>query len=877
MKRLILIDAHAVIHRAYHALPPLTTPAGEPSHAVYGFTTILLRILRELKPDYIAAAFDLPGPTFRHLAYERYKAQRPETPSDLASQFPKVKEVLAAFGIPVFEKEGYEADDIIGTVAKKLEPRKDLEVEIVTGDMDALQLVRPRLKVYSMKKGISETTIYDEKTVKERYGLKPSQLTDFKGLRGDPSDNIPGVKGVGEKTATELLQKFGGIEGIYKALRKGSIKIPPALSEKLSAGEEDAKFSRELARINQKVALDWKLENVRWSGKKNQEGIRAVFRKFGFFSLLKRWEGEAKNKPAVVQSALPAMVASPSRIRKLKTAEEFKQAIFKKKGSVGLILMEAKLYLIFDDGGTAWEIEQSVFSSSEARSFFGQGEFLVHDGKSIIRFLRGHGVGLGKITFDLMLAAYVAGVFSRDLSYAALINRELGRMTSLDPREELGHFFEIVRSLESKLSAGKLGHVFREIELPLVPVLAAMEERGILLDCAVLRNLSKNADEKLRKLTQKIYALAGGPFNINSSQQLAVILFEKLKIRTAGLRKTPKGGVVSTGAAELEKLKGVHPVISEILEYREYAKLKTTYLDALPELVDFKTGRLHTTLNQTGTATGRLSSSDPNLQNIPVLSKFGREVRKAFVAPSGFVLASFDYSQIELRVAAHIAQDKKMIDAFRQGLDIHKITASEIYNVSLEKVTPELRRAAKTLNFGILYGMGPQALAENTGMSREEAKKFIDEYFHDFAGIKNYLARTIDFAKEHGYVETIFGRRRYIPEVLSSNWRLRSEGERMAINMPVQGSATGDIIKLAMIKVEEWARKEGLESEARMLLQVHDELLFEIRKGLVKKIAPEIKKIMENVVKLNVPLVVDVKTGGNWGAQTEPASWKMRP
>ncbi|KKU04307.1 MAG: DNA-directed DNA polymerase I [Parcubacteria group bacterium GW2011_GWA2_45_30] len=879
MKRLILIDAHAIIHRAYHALPPLTTPAGEPINAVYGFTTILLRILRELKPDYITAAFDMPGPTFRHVAYERYKAQRPETPSELTSQFAKVREVLAAFKIPYFEKAGYEADDIIGTIASHLERNKKIEVVIVTGDADAFQLVRKSLKVYSMRRGITDTVIYDEKAVRERFGLAPRQLVDYKGLRGDPSDNIPGVKGIGEKTATELLKNFNSIEGVYGALKKKDKRISESVAAKLAEGEADAKFSKELARINLDTPIEFQLENSAWKGDILSPDVRVLFQKFGFFSLLKRLgeSGDSELRPVTrqeksvaTQGALLEVVARPERARRiLKTAKDFENFMAdSEQKRLGFILYENNLFAVEDESGAVVVINKPLFREKTVKSILeGKREWYAHDGKGIIQFLRAQAVNICGIYFDTMIAAYLTSQFLRDFSYLAVASRELGRMVSQDAPDEFIHFFEIVSSLEAKLSEGEIRKVFLDIEMPLTPILADMEEKGILFDKKYLQGLSVKIDAELKKLTQEIYHESGEEFNINSSQQLSRILFDKLLLATKGLRKTDKGGVVSTRESELEKLKEKHAIVPKILDYRELMKLKTTYVDTLPLLVDPKTGRLHTTFNQTGTATGRLSSANPNLQNIPIMSDYGKEVRKAFVAEKGFRLVSFDYSQIELRVAAHIANDTKMIEAFQNGLDIHKMTAAEIYNVSLAKVTPELRRAAKTLNFGVLYGMGSQALSEATGMSRDDAKKFIDEYFKKFSGIANYIIETKQFAEEKGYVETIFGRRRYIPEILSPNWQMKREAERMAVNMPVQGTATGDIIKMAMIKIDDWVRKEKLEDKVRMLLQVHDELLFEIKDVTVKKYAPKIKEIMENTAKLKVPLAVDVEMGKNWGEQ----------
>lgn len=861
MKRLILIDSHAIIHRAYHALPPLTTPSGEPINAVYGFTTILLRIVRELKPDYIAAAFDLPGPTFRHVAYERYKAQRPETPSDLASQFAKVREVVDVFDIARFEKEGYEADDVIGTIAKKLEKKKEIEVIVVTGDMDALQLVRPRLKVYSMRKGVSDIVVYDEAAVKERFGFPPERIVDFKGLKGDPSDNIPGVKGIGEKTAGELIRIFGAIEEIYKALKKADKRITPSVAAKLREGAEDAKFSRDLARMKTDVSISFSLEKLKWRDGKNRDVIKKLFERFGFFSLLKRFS-EGEQKTAIQTPLLPEArkdARAPASVKECDGSTE---------GDAVLLLDGTRLFIISRAGGALCEAPGAFLAYPRAKKFFSRPEgFFVHDGKAILHFLRAHRVPDPRFLFDTLLAAYCVEPFSRDFSYRAVASRELGRPGVDRIEDDAVLFFQVLDLLKGKLAEGTIGDVFKKIEMPLISVLTDMEQRGIYLDAERLAKLAEKINAELGQLTKEIYADAAEEFNINSPQQLSRILFEKLGVNTHGLRKTAKGGVISTGAAELEKLKTAHPIVEKVLSYRELTKLKTTYVDTLPILIDKKTGRLHTTFNQTGTATGRLSSANPNLQNIPVMSAPGREIRKAFAAERGFLLASFDYSQIELRVVAHIAHDKKMIDAFRQELDIHKITAAEIYNVPIDKVTPDLRRAAKTLNFGVLYGMGAQAFAESTGLSQEEAKDFIREYFHDFSGVKNYIEETKRLVAERGYVETLFGRRRYIPEIRSPNWQLRREAERMAVNMPVQGSATGDIVKMAMARVDEWVRSKKLYEEVRMLLQVHDELLFEIKKEKIAQYAPHIKKIMESVAVLDVPLVVDVKVGANWGEQ----------
>lgn len=863
MKRLILIDAHAIIHRAYHALPPLSSPLGEPTHAAYGFTTILLRMLRDLKPDYIAAALDLPGPTFRHVAYERYKAHRPPTPGDLLPQFAVVRKILDAFGIPYFEKEGYEADDIIGTIAKKLAGKKDIEVFVVTGDMDTLQLVRPGLKVYAMRKGMSDIVIYDKKAVMGRYQLPPEKLVDFRGLKGDPSDNIPGVKGIGEKTATDLIRTFGSIKELYGAVKKKDKRIGASVKEKLEQGREEADFSRALSAIKTDVPVSFSLEKLAWRGGVQKPEIRELFQVLGFFSLLKKLNDEPQKSPVQI-SLLSAPDTETARGRTVKNPAEFAGILKKnKKGGAAYTVEDGRLLVLPEGASEVYTAEVDAVAP-RARDYLWnhRKEIFTHDGKTLLHAFYENPPA---ILFDTMIAAYLAEPFSRDFSYRAVASRELGRLTSPRLEEEWTHYFEVKKALEEKLKEGKLADIFQNIEMPLIPVLADMERRGIRIDTAFLGSLARKIDKELEALTKNIYKISGEQFNINSSQQLSKILFEKLAIKTLGLRKTEKGGVVSTGASELEKLKDAHPLIPHILDYRELMKLKTTYVDALPRLVHPKTGRIHTTFNQTGTSTGRLSSSNPNLQNIPILSSYGKEIRKAFVADKGFLLASFDYSQIELRVAAHMAQDKKMIQAFRNGADIHRMTAAEIYNIPLDNVTPELRRAAKTLNFGVLYGMGANAFAESTGMSTERAKDFIAAYFKNFSGVKKYIEDTKQFAYDHGYVETLFGRRRFIPEIYSPNWQLKREAERMAVNMPIQGTATGDIVKLAMVQVEAWIKKEKLDDEVRMLLQVHDELLFEVKKDLALKITPKIKLLMEGVAALSVPLVVDVSLGENWG------------
>ncbi|MBI4137746.1 MAG: DNA polymerase I [Candidatus Sungbacteria bacterium] len=879
MQRLVLLDTHAIIHRAYHALPPLTAPGGEPINAVYGFTSIVLRLLRELKPDYIAACFDLPGKTFRHESYAQYKANRPEAPQDLIRQFNRVREVLSAFRIMTFEQEGYEADDIIGTIAERFGKNHGVEIIVVTGDSDILQLVRSRVKVYAMRRGITDIAVWDERAVRERYGLKPEQLVGLRGLKGDPSDNIPGVKGIGEKTALDLMRKFGSLKNIYAALKKSKKSIAPSVAQKLADGKSDALMSADLARIRTDAPISPALDDMRWRDQGVADRMRPLFQALGFVSLLKRLEGgdvgvrgksaagdsEGSRRQASLLDAEDQAASIPAPASALALGAWIEA---QRKKRIGLVLVSPERVVLISEKGEAMACSLALLSNSRARVFFSPDRrFVVFDGKAILRAFRRAGLDRIAISLDILLAGQLLGMGSG--SYAELAARTLPAEKSVpdDKKKPFGRFFDIARELERRTAELGMEKVLYEIEMPLLPVLEAMEEQGIMLDTRFVNALGREADQALENLTKKIHGYAGEEFNINSPQQLSRILFDVLKIATHGLRKTEKGGVISTRESELEKIKKSHPIIPLILDYRELAKIKTTYIDVLPGLVNPATGRISTTFNQMGAATGRLSSSNPNLQNIPIISEFGRKIRHAFVAAPGYALASFDYSQIELRVAAHLAGDPKMIDAFLRGADIHALTASEVYNVPLDQVTPELRRAAKTLNFGVLYGMGARAFAQSTGLPLAEAERFIDEYFRDFSGIKKYIEDTKQFARDTGYVQTLFGRKRFIPDIHSPNVALRREAERAAINTGIQGTATGDIVKMAMVRVDEWIRHEGLGEKVRMLLQVHDELVFEIDEQTRERAAREIRYVMEHVVRLRVPLSVDVKIGKNWGEQ----------
>ena len=716
-----MIDGNALVHRAFHALPPLTSPSGQITNAVFGFCSILIKMMREINPRYIAAAFDVAGPTFRHDQFKQYKAKRVKAPQELYDQIPKVKRVLECFGIPVFEKTGFEADDVIGTVATMAKHNKNLQIIIATGDMDTLQLVNDdKIVVFTMRRGFNDTVLYDEKAVFERYGLAPYQLVDYRGLKGDPSDNIPGVPGIGDKTAASLIKEYGTLENLYENVELISGK----LGEKLKENKDQAFFSKQLSMIVRDLDIDFDLIKASWRENANLTKLEELFAEFGFKSLGKRL---------------------------------------------------ADINLAVSSGETP---------DSELRGFTAQ-------------------------------------------------------------------------SLERQFAEQGMSDVYEKIEKPLTPVLEDMQRWGIKIDVKMLERLLEITNRELKDLEKQIYKQAGANFNINSPSQLADILYDKLEIR-GRVRKTA-GGARSTAAPELEKLREEHAIIELILQYRELEKLKNTYIEPFPTLIG-SDGRIHTTYDQAGTTTGRLSSSNPNLQNIPIRTPLGQEFRKAFVAENGFLLVSADYSQIELRMVAHIAKDKKMIEAFRNGEDIHARTASEIFDVPPDKVTKDMRRQAKVLNFGVLYGMGPLGVARAAGVGREQGREFIDKYFAEFTGVTQYIERTKKQAYELGYVETMFGRKRTIPEIQSTMPQLKAAGERMAVNMPLQGTAA-DLIKMAMIKIYDEIKGN---KDARMLLQVHDELVFEIKENLISTIMPKVKKIMENVYKFDVPIVVDIKIGKNW-------------
>lgn len=874
-KTFVIIDANAVIHRSYHALPPLTALDGTLVNAVYGFTTLLLKVLRELRPEYLVAAFDLAGPTFRHLAYEAYKATRVKAPDELYAQIPLVKKILEAFSVPIFEKEGFEADDVIGTVTELLRDNPAVSCIIVTGDLDTLQLVDRKTSVYTLKSGVKETTVYDADGVQKRFGIQPLQLPDFKGLKGDPSDNIPGVPGVGDKTAAALLQKFGSLEKLYETLEKEKGEkmwdkpLTPKLAALLGEYKDQAFFSKELATINRRVPLEFDLEAA---SRKHYERERVVelFRSLGFFSIVDRLPPDGTTPQAdVSQAPQAARGLGPEAPGELQGVREvildvISDTILGKTAPRLLVLGIPNREVFWFDLTREKTLPAYLRERIEDQEI----AKITRSAKPLYAYLHERGATLRGVVMDIELAYQLIHPGVRDTALAKITLDELGEelQEPMSREAESSRRAEVLarleRTLAAKLERQGLARVFREIELPLTPILVAMEQAGIALDQDRIATLSRRIRERLGALEAEIHKEAGQIFNINSPAQLGAVLFKKLGVGTRRVRKTA-GGALSTDARELEKLRQDHPIVQKILAYRELFKLQTTYLDALAELLSAD-GRIHTTFRQLGAATGRLSSSDPNVQNIPIRGEFGQDIRRIFIAREGWELLSADYSQLELRIAASLSRDPVMLEAFGRGQDIHAKTASLVFDVAVEAVSSEMRRQAKTLNFGILYGMGPQAFAEAAGMSMEQAKSFIEEYFREFAALRGYLEALKAEGAAKGYVSTIFGRRRYLPELGSPNVAVRRAGERMAINMPIQGAAA-DIVKLAMIRVTRALQVANLASRCRLLLQVHDELVFEVERDTLQDAAQIIRATCEGAVPLDVPLYVDLKHGPNWG------------
>jgi len=800
MKTLLLIDAHALIHRAFHALPPLTSPTGEPVGALYGLARTLNKVLEERKPDYVAAAFDRPEPTFRKEVFKEYKAHRPKAPDELVSQLVKARELFHAFHITTFERPGAEADDIIGTLVERFKDDQSLRVVILTGDLDALQLVSgDRVVVETMKKGVTEMVTYDEKAVRERYGLPIQVLPDYKGLVGDPSDNIKGVKGVGPKTAEKLLKEFGTLENIFEQM-----KPTHPLAKKIIPFKEQALFARKLATIDRHLPIEVREEDLQYPGTR-RETLASLYGELGFQSLLKG--GGKEKKPAPRGSWKSIAVADAAAALALSPAER---------------------------GGAT---PKAAF-----------------DWKPILKELLARGTTLPAPLFDVKVAAWLLNPDEEDLAFESLEHRFLGRNTSLLPREPREALRALAGVLTYKLKEYELRKVFNEMEMPLIPVLARMELLGVGVHAPALRELKAQLEKELNDLAGNIYREVGASFNINSPRQVSEVLFGTLKLGEGKVRRTATGQR-RTGRDVLLELEHAHPVVSLLLRYRENAKILSGFIDPLLSAIQ-EDGRVRTTFLQTGTGTGRLSSEQPNLQNIPQESEWAKPLRRAFRAAAGKRFLSFDYSQLELRLLAHLTQDPQLLEAFHNGEDIHTLTASHIFQVPRDLVSPPMRRVAKTLNFGIIYGMGARAFSRSSGLRPEEAKRFIETYFHNFPEIRVWQERVKAEARTYGFVKNVNGRRR---------WFVKNHGvapapgefERAAVNMPLQ-SLAADILKLAMIQA-------GGIAGAELVLSIHDELLFEVPDDTIRKIAPAIRETMEHVFSLSVPLTVQVRHGKHWG------------
>lgn len=844
MKKLYLVDAPNMFFRAYYAIRPLSNSKGMPTNALYGYLSMTVKLLKEIKPDYLAYCFDTSEPTFRNELYEDYKANRDEMPDDLSKQVPYFHKITECLGIRIFEQDGVEADDLIGSLAT-FGRKHDLEVTIVSGDKDFAQLVNPFVKLYDTMKDV----VYDIDGVHDKWGIPPEKMVDYLALVGDASDNVPGVEGVGPKTAVKLLLDHGDLQGIYKNI--DSIKSDK-LREKIKQSEKNAYLSKELVKIVTDLDLKISLDDIKLKPvprKQTEELLEELeFKTFG-----KRIFGDSPSTAVTPVPTEPAeksvQVLGPTTPLLLElevTASDLANEI--RKGQ--------NLWGIYTERGVFLSDEKKVFVVKDDMEKLGHvlSDYQIGwKGHDLKEFWAHVSLKNPKPVWDHHLAAYVvkAGEIGNFESvYNNILHLKLPDFPS--PAQVIQAHMHLEGHLRSKLKERNGTKVYEEIELPLIPVLHSMEQAGICIDPAVLDKQSKGLSKDMANLEKQIYQFSGEPFNISSPKQLSHVLFEQLKLEP--LRKTKTG--FSTDSDVLEKLSKTHPICQLIIDYRELSKLKSTYVDVLPMLVNKGTQRIHTTFSQALTMTGRLSSANPNLQNIPVRTERGFAIREAFVAAKGKQFISSDYSQIELRILAHITRDPGLVAAFERDLDIHQATASEVFGVDLDQVTPDMRRMAKAVNFGLAYGMSAHGLAENVGISREEAADVIKRYFTKFSKVQDYMQDTIEFAKKHGYVENEMGRRRYIDELKSSNHAIRKFGERAAINAPMQGTAS-DIVKKAMIDLYQ-------KSDIPMLLQVHDELVFEVSTDELKSSCEKVKNLMEDVVKLNVPLRVNIASGTTW-------------
>ena len=835
--KLMILDGNSVINRAFFGVKPLTNKEGLFTNAIYGFLNILDRMEREEQPDAMCVAFDLHGPTFRHLQYDGYKATRHGMPEELAMQMPVMKDVLRAMNVPIYECQGWEADDVIGTVGR-ICSNNEWECVIVTGDRDSLQLIdqNVHVKLVISKPGQTTATLYTEEKFREEYGFEPKRLIDLKALMGDSSDNIPGVAGVGPKTATDLLLKFGTLDGIYAHLDDASIR--PKLREKLETDKEKAYLSYDLATIRCEAPIDFEPKDAVIQPY-NKPALYQLFQRLEFVKLIDKYglRGVDQDLPKAVQPvvALPVVAEMPENVE------------------------EAAIYLAEDGSfGLAWAQGVCVLTPMEAQMGLALPKRLIcHDMKTTMHRLDAMGISYEDILFDTALAAYDLNPSQSDYPVSKLATNYLSMsVEDSDAAACAGAIWNLRPVLAAELENNGMKRLYEEIELPLCPVLYRMEKRGIAVDRNQLEQFGQMLSQRIADCEALIFSYSDDRFNINSTKQLGELLFDKLGLPP--VKKTKTG--YSTNAEVLEKLKSKHPIIPAIMDYRMLTKLKSTYADGLMTAMD-EDGRIRTTFQNLVTATGRLSSTEPNLQNIPVRNDLGAEIRKMFIPKAGCVLVDADYSQIELRVLAHIADDKVMQDAFISGLDVHTVTAAQVFGVPSEQVTALQRRHAKAVNFGIVYGISEFSLAEDIGVSRWEAKDYIDSYLAHYSGVRVYMKQVVSDARESGYTETLYGRRRQIPELKASNFNVRQGAERMALNTPIQGTAA-DLIKLAMIRVEHALNAHY--PQAQLLLQVHDELIVECPEEIAEQVAQSVSREMQTVAQLNVPLQAEAKYGKSW-------------
>lgn len=874
---LYLIDGNSYVYRAYYAIKNLSNSRGFPTNAIYGFINMLLKIIREKKPDGIVISFDSPVPTERHRIYKDYKAQRPETPGDLIRQIPYIRKIISALNIKIFEVPGYEADDILGTIAKT-GASEGIDVFIVTGDKDMLQIVDRRVKVYDPMKDM----IFDEQYVREKFGVGPARIPEFMALTGDAVDNIPGIKGVGEKTARELVTQFDNLEDMLNNTERIQKE---KLRRLVSENADIVKLSQKLATLDTSVPIDIRIDEYTLR-EPDWHSLFALFRELEFGSLMKLIPSgttrEMSNETLLSARRLEEIVSTIKDAFALDTETTGRNPVAANLVGISLCIEKERAFYIpvfHTYPGVPEQIDKKDVVSILS-PFLGEEKIakIGHNLKYDIILLEREGIHVKGPLCDTMIASYLLNpnkpnhsleeVSLEYLSYRKKTFVEILKKRSSFaevPLEDAAPYacadaslsLELKEILFTKLRESNLEDLYFSIEMPLISVLAGMEMAGVKIDPDKLAGISRELGQEIEGITRRIYFLAGEEFNINSPKQLSRILFHGLGFQPG--KKTKTG--FSTEMGVLEELSETHELPREVLAYRSLTKLKTTYIDVLPTLINPKTGRLHTSFNQTVTSTGRLSSSEPNLQNIPVKGAWGRRMRETFIAEKDHLLLSADYSQVELRLLAHLSNDEGLINAFRKDLDIHSRTASEIFVMPIERVTPDIRRVAKTVNFGVIYGISPFGLSETLSISRDDAKKYIEQYFQRHPGVKAYINKSIEEARDKGYVSTVFGRRRAIPEIMSKNAAVRQQGERLAINSPIQGTAA-DIIKIAMINISRTLLEKGLET--KMILQVHDELLFELPPRELETVTDIVRKEMEGVIMLSVPLKVDIHYGNNW-------------